>query len=182
MRIVHIGMGLVFLATATSAQAPSPYAGEVGRGIKALAPERAAGLLAGAGLGYAKAAELNGHAGPRHVLELTAELGLSAEQRTAVEASFERMKAAAIEAGTDLLAVEAELDRRFAHRHLDESKLAELTARIGELEGRLRLVHLRAHLETDAILEPEQRQHYSELRGYGVSGASGHEGHEGHQD
>ncbi len=181
MRIVGIGMGLVLLAVASAAQLPSPYAGQEARGIKALAPEREAGLLAGAGLGYAKAAELNGHAGPKHVLELASKLELSAEQRTAVEASFERMKAAAIEVGTDLVAAEAELDRRFAHRHLDEAKLTALTARIGELEGRLRFVHLNAHLETDAILAPGQRQRYAELRGYGGGEGSGREGHEGHQ-
>lgn len=178
-RIVQLLPPLLF-ALAASGQSPSPYVKGPGRPIQALAPERQAGLLAGAGLGYAKAAELNGHPGPKHALELADELELSPEQRTAVQASFDRMHAAAVAVGADLLAAEAELDRRFAHRHLDAGKLEELTGRIGELEGRLRYVHLAAHLETDALLTPEQRARYAELRGY-VPGAEAtpHE-HGGH--
>jgi hypothetical protein len=50
----------LLLAPALLAQAPSPYAGLESRPVKALPAERRAGLLAGAGLGYAMAAELNG--------------------------------------------------------------------------------------------------------------------------
>lgn len=144
----------------------SPYAGLERRPVKALSPEREKGLAEGAGLGYAMAAELNGHAGPKHVLDLAGELALTPEQRTRVQASFDRMRSEAMSVGAAILEAEAELDRRFAHRHLDEATLAELTARLGELEGRLRFVHLRAHLETDAILSAEQRARYVELRGY----------------
>lgn len=167
----------LLLATSLAAQG-SPYAGEPERRVKALAPEREQGLRAGAGLGLALAAELNGHAGPKHVLELATELALTAEQRPAVEASFERMRTDAVALGEQIVAAEEELDRRFAHRHLDEAKLAELTARIGELEGRLRFVHLRAHLETDAILTEAQRARYVELRGYrGAGGGPSHGAH-----
>lgn len=172
---------LASLAAAAVAQSPSPHLGAQDRPIKALAPDRQAGLLAGAGLGYAMAAELNGHPGPKHVLELAAELALTADQRVAVQASFDRMHAAAVALGADLVAAEAELDRRFAHRHLDRAKLAELTARIGELEGRLRYAHLAAHLETDALLTGEQRARYAELRGYAPGLDSGHRGHSGHE-
>lgn len=171
-----LALGLL-LSTPLAAQS-SPYVGEQGRRIKALAPEREQGLRAGAGLGYAMAAELNGHAGPKHVLELAGELELSAEQRTAAEASFERMRAEAVAIGTEIVVAEEDLDRRFAHRHLDQAKLAELTGRIGELEGRLRFVHLRAHLETDAILTEAQRARYVELRGYrGAGGGPSHGAH-----
>jgi len=168
-------------ASGASAQSPSPYLEAQDRPIKALAPDRQAGLLAGAGLGYAMAAELNGHPGPKHVLELADELELSAEQRLAVQASFDRMHATAVALGADLVEAEAELDRRFAHRHLQAQKLAELTARIGELEGRLRYAHLAAHLETDARLTGEQRARYAELRGYALGVDPGHRGHSGHE-
>jgi len=174
--VTALGLGLL-LALPLLAQT-SPYAGEQERRVKALSPEREQGLKAGAGLGYAMAAELNGHAGPKHVLELAAELGLTSGQRPAVEASYERMRAEAVAVGAEILAAEEELDRRFAHRHLDEVKLAELTGRIGELEGRLRFAHLRAHLETDALLTEAQRARYVELRGYGA--AAGGQGHAGH--
>lgn len=164
-------------------QQPSPYAGLQEREVKALSPERAEGLAAGAGLGYAMAAELNGHAGPKHVLELGDELALTAEQRRGVEASFERMAAEAKRLGAEILAAEAELDHRFAHRHLDEAELAGLTARIAGLEGELRFVHLRAHLETDALLSAEQRARYVELRGYHLEGGGAeHGGHHAHRD
>jgi len=173
-------LGLVAAASASAAEAPSPYAGLAPRRIQALSAEREAGLIAGAGLGYAMAAELNGHAGPKHVLELADALELSPEQRTAVQASFDRMHAEAVALGADLVAAEAELDRRFSHRHLDAGKLAELTGRIGELEGRLRYAHLAAHLETDALLTPEQRARYAELRGYAPGAEATPHEHGGH--
>lgn len=172
---------VLFLASSiplSAGDAPSSYAGLEARRVKAFAPERERGLAEGAGMGYALAAELNGHAGPKHVLELADELGLSAEQRSRVAASLERMKTEAVRLGGEILAAEAELDRRFAYRHLDEATLGELTARLGGLEGRLRFVHLRAHLETDALLAPEQRARYVELRGYGAGAASPPAGHD----
>lgn len=162
-----------------SAAAPaSPYAGIETRPIKALSAERIEGLRSGAGLGYALAAELNGHPGPKHVLELAEALELTEEQRQAVGASFERMRSEAIRLGEAIVAAEERLDRRFAHRHLDETTLAELTAEIARLEGRLRFTHLRAHLETDAVLSVEQRSRYAELRGYGTGGEEDHEHHQ----
>ncbi|MCB1008654.1 MAG: periplasmic heavy metal sensor [Acidobacteria bacterium] len=181
-RLLPILLGAA-LSSAALAQTASPYVGEQERAIKALSPERQEGLLAGAGLGYAKAAELNGHPGPKHVLEFAQALGLTPEQRHAVEESFDRMRVAAQALGAGLVAAEEQLDRRFAHRHLDAEKLSELTTRIGELEGRLRYVHLVAHLETDALLTAEQRARYAELRGYASGMGSvdrGHSGHEGH--
>ena len=44
--------------------AASPYAGEQSREIKALSADDIAGLQSGQGMGYARAAELNGFAGP----------------------------------------------------------------------------------------------------------------------
>src|SRR4029079_2796548 len=43
-----------------------PYAGQQARGVKALSDEEVSGYLAGAGMGFAKAAELNGYPGPMH--------------------------------------------------------------------------------------------------------------------
>jgi hypothetical protein len=55
--------------------------------------------------------------------------------------------------------------------------LAAETTAIGELNGRLRAVHLTAHLETRALLRPEQLALYRQLRGYGES-----KGHHRHPD
>lgn len=144
----------------------SPYAGQEAREIKALAPERVAGLLSGDGVGYAKAAELNGIPGPRHVLDLSDELALTAEQRSAVEASFRRMHEAAVPLGERLVELERELDRAFAERALDEASLRDRTLAIGQVEGELRAVHLRAHVEMLDVLTMHQVHQYVALRGY----------------
>ena len=57
--------------------ASSPYAGQETRAIKALSPEDLEELRTGAGMGLAKAAELNGYPGPLHVLALAKELQLT---------------------------------------------------------------------------------------------------------
>ena len=65
---------LVLAVSPAAAQDPAPYAGLETREIKALSPEQIEDLLAGEGMGYALAAELNHYPGPRHVLALAAEL------------------------------------------------------------------------------------------------------------
>jgi len=169
------------LALPALAQSPSPYAGQQGREVKALSADEVEGLLAGAGMGYAKAAELNRYPGPKHVLELADELHLTAEQRTATEAAFERMQTAAQGLGERLVAAERGLDSAFAEGTVDEPELRRRTAEIADLEGELRYVHLAAHLETRALLDERQVAHYAWLRGYGEGGEHGG-GHHGHGD
>ncbi len=55
-------LALGLAALAPSAVAASPYAGQESREIKALSPEEISSLLSGKGMGFAKAAELNGFA------------------------------------------------------------------------------------------------------------------------
>src|SRR5262245_55633096 len=98
-------------ATKDSAQ---PYAGLEQRPIKALAPDRVADLLAGRGASYALAAELNSYPGPRHVLDLAAELALTPMQQRAAEAAYATMEAEAKQLGQLLVDREAALDRAFA--------------------------------------------------------------------
>jgi hypothetical protein len=117
-------------------------------------------------MGFALSAELNGYPGPRHVLELADSLALTAAQRTAMEELFERMQREAIEAGKQVVELEQQLDQRFAHRHIDTEMLADLTGRIAALNGRLRAIHLQAHLDATAILDEGQVRAYSRLRGY----------------
>jgi Spy/CpxP family protein refolding chaperone len=157
----------------------SPYVGWQGRPVKALAPERTADLLAGRGAGYALAAELNGYPGPLHVLELAEKLELTPRQRTQVETLFAAMRDEAKMLGRALIERETALDRMFADARATEPSLATAVAEIAVLEGRLRATHLRYHLETRAILEPEQIVRYARLRGYGAGAGHGH-GHGGH--
>jgi len=51
-------------------------------------------------------------------------------------------------------------------RAITDPDLAEQTAAIGTLQGRVRGVHLAAHIAMRHILTPEQVTRYDELRGY----------------
>ena len=156
-----------------SALAASPYAGQQTREIKALSSEEVSSLLSGKGMGLAKAAELNGYAGPAHVLELAEKLHLSADQRARTEALFSSMSRKAAAAGEALVQQERELDRLFSSKAITEQSLAESLSKLGELQARVRAAHLEAHLAQVQILTPEQNALYAELRGYGNAAEQG---------
>ena len=161
---------LVLLAAAPfahGAEPASPYAGEETREIKALAPAQIEVLLAGRGLGYAKAAELNGYPGPAHVLELASELELSETQLSATRALHSRMEEEAKALGARVVAAEAALDQSFRYGSVSEASLESSLGEIARLQAELRAVHLVAHLEQRRLLSPEQVERYVHLRGYG---------------
>jgi Spy/CpxP family protein refolding chaperone len=160
--------------------AASPYAGEQSREIKALSADDIAGLQSGQGMGYAKAAELNGFAGPAHVLELADALRLTAEQRARTEALFAAMSAKAGARGRALVDKERELDALFASRTVTPERLAASLQAIGALQAQVRLAHLEAHLAQVQILTAEQNARYAELRGYGRAAPRDERGH-GHR-
>ncbi len=144
----------------------SSYVDMTNRTIKALSAEELSGLKSGQGLGFALSAELNGVAGPLHALELAESLELTADQIRSIEDVQRRMREAAIALGGEIIGLESELDRRFAHGHIDAPEIRRLTGLIGALRGNLRAVHLSAHLETHAILTDGQSEAYARLRGY----------------
>jgi len=166
------------VAVPVLADAPMPpYAGQQARPIKALSDEDIAALRKGEGMGFAKAAELNGYPGPAHVLTLAQELKLTEAQRQQVQAIFDRMSAAAKPLGAELIERERGLDQLFAKGDITPDRLSAETTEIAELQGRLRSVHLAAHLETRALLNPEQIALYQQLRGYGDPAAPMHHHH-----
>ncbi|HPF74157.1 MAG: periplasmic heavy metal sensor [Rhodanobacteraceae bacterium] len=178
-RLVRAMALLAFGATDSLRAEESPYRGMEARGIKALSSQQIADLLAGRGMGQALPGELNGYPGPKHVLDLAGELALIAEQAAAIRASFDGMQSRAIELGKQVVEAEDNLDRLFADGSVTNDSLNAATARIGKLNGELRAVHLLAHLETRALLTPEQRSRYQSLRGYsdGHGSAAGHRAH-----
>jgi hypothetical protein len=107
--------------------------------------ERSADYLSGAGMGYAKAAELNHFPGPMHVLELADKLGLSAEQRATTKQLMDQHKRQA--------------------RAIEEATLARAVRETAALEGEYRLSHLETHRRMRALLTEEQVKRYDELRG-----------------
>ena len=167
---------LVLAAALDVAPSPAPHAGQEARAIKALSAEDVAAYLGGEGMGLARAAELNHFPGPRHVLDLPAELGLTAAQRAAVQVAFVEMDAEARRLGAAIVEAERALDGRFARGDLGAAELDRAVDAIAALQGKLRAAHLRAHLATRAALTPEQVARYDALRGY-AHGSGTHHGH-----
>lgn len=166
------------IAVPVLADAPmTPYAGQQTRAIKALSDEDIAALLKGDGMGFAKAAELNGYPGPKHVLDLARQLKLTDIQRQRVQSTFDRMSTSAKPLGAELVERERALDQLFHRGEITPELLTAETAAIAELQGRLRSVHLAAHLETRALLSPDQIAAYEQLRGYSDPAGAVHHHH-----
>ena len=151
----------------------SPYVGEEARAIKALSEQEREAYLSGEGLGLAKAAELNHYPGPTHVLALSEELGLTDDQYEHVQRVFEEMQAEAIALGTQIVAQEGLLDAVFAEGEAEAGAVRSRVREIAELQGRLRFVHLNAHLAMKEMLTDDQVRHYDQLRGYDASAPPG---------
>lgn len=144
----------------------SGYSGMQSRAIKALSSEQIADLHEGKGMGASLPAELNGVPGPLHVLQLREPLKVTAPQAAELERITAAMREEAQSLGRQVVEAEAQLDRAFASGAADEKRVRESAMRIGELQGRLRAVHLVAHLQTKALLSHEQVAAYNQLRGY----------------
>lgn len=157
-------------ATSAAAQPAlhSPYREELSSEIRGLSAQEIEDLREGRGMGLARAAELNGFPGPRHVLDAAeaAQLSLTPAQLAAVKARFARMSAEARRLGENILREEQALEVAFRAGTLSEPALRARVGRLATLHGELRLVHLRAHLETRALLDPQQLHRYNVLRGY----------------
>lgn len=157
--------------------AVSPYAGEQSRSIKSLSQQETAGYLSGKGMGFAKAAELNGYPGPGHVLELADKLALSPSQKAKTQEVFDNMQQRARELGSRLVEQEKRLDESFASKTVSRESLATSVNSIATIQGEIRATHLQAHLAQTAILTPAQRAEYRRLRGYAADDSKQHHEH-----
>jgi len=165
LRIVTVALMCVVPVSAQDSLV-SPYTQIQDREIKALSQADIEGLLNGEGMSLALAAELNGYPGPKHVLDLADSLGLSTDQLQNVHAIFAQMQAEARAFGERVVQLEKQLDELFVSRAIDLERLDDLTGQIAALLGKLRFVHLRAHLSTLPLLNDHQRAEYQRLRGY----------------
>lgn len=183
MRIVSLALAATLLTgfgMAAADTVKSPYVGLQHRPTKALSQEEISSLRAGRGMSQALAAELNGHPGPRHVLDLADRMELTAAQRAHTQNIFDAMQARSSALGREVLVLEAKLDEQFRAQEPDADAIEAVTVEIGRLRGALRAAHLLAHLQMDAILSPEQRYRYAELRGYNAAQSSHNGGGKGH--
>jgi Spy/CpxP family protein refolding chaperone len=168
---------LATLVAATAAQGQhQPYSGQQARDLKALSAEEVKQYMAGAGMGFARAAELNHFPGPMHVLELAEQLKLTPEQRAATQKLMDAHKAQARALGAEVVAAERDLDQLFRDGKVDEAMLARAARTAAALEGEYRLSHLETHRRMRELLSEEQVKRYDELRGY-TSGKAQHHKH-----
>ncbi|MBM96663.1 MAG: hypothetical protein CMI09_12580 [Oceanospirillaceae bacterium] len=169
-----------------SSGSSAAYSGQQTRFIKSLSPEEIQGLKAGMGMGLAKSAELNHYPGPKHVLELAEPLELSPDQIASTQQLFAVMKQEAQSLGVLIIQQEKELDELFASGQITEANLAQQLGKIAQSRGRLRGVHLKAHLSMKQLLSDHQVTQYDRLRGYSSdsspdgSGADHHGGRHHH--
>ena len=164
--LAAISLNPLQITAASDPEYTSNYIGQEKREIKSLSDEDIKELRAGAGWGLAKAAELNGLPGPKHILEMKKEIELTAEQEKMVIALYKDMNKEAVALGNKLIEYEEELNNRFAARNIDGKMLDELLGKISETYKSLRFTHLSAHLKTPSILTEDQIKKYNELRGY----------------
>ena len=142
----------------------------------ASAQDREKQYLEGAGMGYARAAELNHFPGPMHVLELADQLKLTAGQRAATRTLMDAHKAQARALGAEVVAAEREVEQLFRSGKVDEAVLARAARTAAAVEGEYRLSHLETHRRMRELLSAEQVKRYDELRGY-ASGKAQHHKH-----
>jgi hypothetical protein len=157
----------------------SPYRDSTARDIRALTQREIEDLRAGRGMGLARAAELNSYPGPRHVLDAmqAGQLHLTPVQDRTIQVLFDGMSREAQRLGALILTEEQNLEVEFRAGRITEADLLARVARIAALQGQLRAVHLKTHLETRAALTEQQVQHYNELRGYAAGSQPEHHRH-----
>lgn len=177
--LLAVGFLIVLFTAHLAAAEKQPYAGQHLRPIKALSMKEISDYKKGAGLGLAKAAELNHYPGHIHLLEFADQLNLSQKQKTSIERFYRQMKTKAVSLGLKIVALEAELDALFATQKINNINLTKLVETIARYKGQLRTVHLSAHLQTRPLLSPQQLAHYDRLRGYGKTSHKNHP-HQGH--
>jgi Spy/CpxP family protein refolding chaperone len=152
----------------------SPYTDRTALPIKALTQDAMDGYHNGTGMGLAIPAEMNGYPGPRHILDMADKLELTAEQRAKLQPIYDRMHKEAVRIGGEVIDLERALDADFARATMTEAELSSLTREISERQGRLRFVHLQAHLAAKGLLTPAQIEAYTALRGYSSDAQHAH--------
>lgn len=153
-------------ALAQHAHDMSPYAHTQSAEIPSLTAEEVRTLRSGDGMGLARAAELNHFPGPRHLLELASQLGLSTAQIRRVEEIHKTMKARAVVKGEQILRAELHLSNLFSAGKPSMEETRRITGHLGTMRGQLQAIHLLAHIEAARELKADQIRTYDRLRGY----------------
>lgn len=156
----------IWIVSALYVSSQSVYADVRLQNLHGLSPQQIEGFKTGKGMGMAKPAEMNQFPGPRHVLDLAAELKLSAEQIQQTHQVFNRMQSDAKNLGLQLLEKEVEIEVLFSRNQVKSDELKQRLQEASRLQADLRFVHLNAHLQQQRIMTVEQIEQYDILRGY----------------
>ncbi len=97
---------------------------------------------------------------------MSAKIGLSPEQITAINGVWSEMNAKAKALGARYVALEKTLNDEFAAGAMSAERLEALLNEISKVHAELRYTHLSAHLEMSPILTVHQMKQYNSLRGY----------------
>jgi hypothetical protein len=140
-------------------------------GAQSVPPDRDA-LEQGSGGGMASYADPNDFPGPKHILDLADTLRLSEDQIKQIEAIADAMSAESRSLGMRIIEREETLEELFRTGTALEGQTRSIAVEIGTLRGRLRAVHLIAHIQARDILAGRQRDLYTSLR-YGRQTTAG---------
>jgi len=163
-RAVILMSALVFAAAASAAD--NPYTGQQTRSIKALSDQEIADYLQGHGMGLSKVAELNHYPGPRHVLDQSEDLGLSAAQLAKAREIWQAMDVKARAVGEAIVAKEIALETTYSNGAATPADTRAVLDELARLQADLRYTHLTAHLAMRSVLSADQISKYDALRGY----------------
>lgn len=168
----HFGDAVEGLAQSNPTPTPSGYVHLFQTEVRGMSEELIQTYRTGGGGGVALLAELNGHPGPRHILDLADDLELTSEQLEQIQALIDVIQPEAIQIGEAILAGEAALEEAFRQQTIDERSLEARLTNLGTLQAELRFIHLRTHLATVEILTPDQIERYNIVRGYAAENSS----------
>jgi Spy/CpxP family protein refolding chaperone len=121
-------------------------------------------LLAGSETGQVRPADANGFPGPRRLLELEKDLTLTPGQKKSLLTLAEETQKRAAELGKRIVRVEEEQYDAFRTGLVSEQSVREDAEQIGRLRGKLRGIHLVAHLKAKKLLTADQRALYRKLK------------------
>ena len=121
-------------------------------------------LLNGEGAGQGAFAEAHGYPGPKHVLDMAKEIQLADDQKKSLQEIFDEMSKRSKELGKQIVRIEEELNSAFEQGLVSEKSVRDDSQEIGRLRGRLRSIHLIAHMKTKKILTDAQIALYQKLR------------------
>ena len=167
--ILITGTVILFYGGILKAENPhlhSNYAGQENRQIKSLSESDVIQLKNGQGWGLAKAAELNGMPGPKHILEMKKEIELTEDQELKIQKLFENMNRDARELGNKFISLEKDLNDSFTSGDINENSLKKKLKNIAVVQSELRFIHLNAHIKASKVLTHSQIVRYNQLRGY----------------